>query len=118
MAGNSTQTEAPTGPKSGTIVVAIIVPSVLILVLLALLFVSVSTLYRVHVFVSELTSSNCRRGFLLPRLIRNELATKESRWKLRQEELESHIKSQDFYEWMEGQKEKKPGFYQATDPLW
>lgn len=118
MADNSTQTEAPTGPKSGTIIVAIIVPSVLIVVLLALIFMSVSALYRTQIFVSELTSRNRRRGFFLPRLIRDELVTKENRWKSRQEELESHIKSQDFYEWMEGQKEKKPGFFQATDPLW
>jgi flagellar basal body-associated protein FliL len=41
MANLTEMAEAPTGTKSGTIVIAIIVPSVLITVLLALIIMSV-----------------------------------------------------------------------------
>ncbi|RMZ67366.1 ring finger domain [Pyrenophora seminiperda CCB06] len=83
------------GAKSGTIVIAIIVPSVLIIVLLVLIFM----------------------GFIIPRLIRNESTIKEKRWQSRQKELDSHIKSQNFYDWLASQKEKKPASLQMTDAL-
>jgi flagellar basal body-associated protein FliL len=44
MSSNNTEEEAPTGAKSGTIVVAIVVPSVLIILLLGLIIMSVATL--------------------------------------------------------------------------
>jgi len=117
---NSTQTDGRTGSaKSGTIVVAIIVPSILILVLLVLIFMSV--LESVHfrgVQLSKLTNSNRRRGFIIPRLMCNESTIREEKWQSRQNELDSHIKSQDFHEWLASQKEKNPTSLQITDPLW
>ena len=118
---NSTEADGRTGSaKSGTIVVAIIVPSILILVLLVLIFMSVLKPVRFlkGVQLSKLTNSNRRRGFIIPRLMCNESAIKEEKWQSRQNELDSHIKSQDFHEWLASQKEKNPTSLQITDPLW
>jgi E3 ubiquitin-protein ligase RHA2 len=68
--------------------------------------------------MSELTDSNRRRAFIVPRLVRGDADVKEKRLKSRQDELESHIKSQHFYDWLTSQKEKNPGSLQVTDPLW
>ena len=112
-------TEAPTGTKNGTLVIAILVPSVLIIVLLALVIMSVfRSVQCVAVRMSELTRSNRRRAFIVPRLVRGDADVKEQRLKTRQDELESHIKSQHFYDWLASQKEKNPESLQASDPLW
>lgn len=99
MASNGTGTETQSGPRSSTLIVAIIVPSVLIILLLILILV------------------NRHRGFVLPRLVREELLVKENRWKTRQEELEGHIKAQNFSEWLAGQKETCSAARQMTDAL-
>jgi E3 ubiquitin-protein ligase RHA2 len=102
MEGNSTEKAAGAvakGPRSGTLVIAIIIPSVLIILLFVLIIV------------------NRHRGFLFPRLVRHELRARENQLKTRQEELESHIKSQHFCEWLAGQKEGKSGAHQMSDPL-
>ncbi|KAG9383187.1 RING-finger-containing ubiquitin ligase [Pyrenophora tritici-repentis] len=94
----SNGTEAAGGTpnaKSGTIVVAIIVPAALIIVLIVLIFM----------------------GFIIPRLIHNESTIKEERWQSRQNELDSHIKSQSFYVWLASQKEKNPASLQMSDPI-
>ncbi|CAG5138422.1 uncharacterized protein ALTATR162_LOCUS355 [Alternaria atra] len=91
---NNTEEDAPTGAKSGIIIIVIIVPSVLIILLLTLVIM------------------NRRRG------LRDESQHKEKRWKTRQDELESHIKSQNFYDWLASQKEKCPDAPQPHDPLW
>jgi len=90
---NNTEEDAPTGAKSGIIIIVIIVPSVLIILLLTLVIM------------------NRRRG------LRDESQHKEKRWKTRQDELESHIKSQNFYDWLASQKEKCPDAPQPHDPL-
>ncbi|KAB2099391.1 hypothetical protein AG0111_0g12331 [Alternaria gaisen] len=99
MSSNNTEEEAPTGAKSGTIVVAIVVPSVLIILLLGLIIM------------------NRRRGSIFRPCSRAESGSKEKRWKTRQDELESHIKSQNFYDWLASQKEKSAGTSQPHDPL-
>jgi E3 ubiquitin-protein ligase RHA2 len=63
-------------------------------------------------------SSNRRRAFIMPRIVQDEALVNEKRLKTRQDELESHIKSQHFYDWLAGQKEKNLGSLQASDPLW
>jgi E3 ubiquitin-protein ligase RHA2 len=68
--------------------------------------------------MSELMSSNRRRAFIMPRIVQDEALVNEKRLKTRQDELESHIKSQHFYDWLAGQKEKNLGSLQASDPLW
>ncbi|RYO19155.1 hypothetical protein AA0113_g9221 [Alternaria arborescens] len=99
MSSNNTEEEAPTGAKSGTIVVAIVVPSVLIILLLGLIIM------------------NRRRGSIFRPCSRAESGSKEKRWKTRQDELESHIKSQNFYDWLASQKEKSAVTSQPHDPL-
>jgi len=99
MANNTEEETSPASVKSGTIVIAIIVPSVLIILLLTLVIM------------------NRRRGFILPRCVRDESDHKEKRWKTRQDELETHIKSQNIYDWLESQKEKSSDLSQASDPL-
>ncbi|RYN44962.1 hypothetical protein AA0114_g9489 [Alternaria tenuissima] len=99
MSSNNTEEEAPTGAKSGTIVVAIVVPSVLIILLLGLIII------------------NRRRGSIFRPCSRAESGSKEKRWKTRQDELESHIKSQKFYDWLASQKEKSAVTSQPHDPL-
>lgn len=97
---NQAEAEASTGPKSSTIVIAIIVPSVLIVVLLTLIVI------------------NRRRGFLLPRLVRDgDALMKEERSRMRRDELESSIKSQHFYDWLATQKETNPESLHTTDPV-
>ncbi|KAF1832617.1 hypothetical protein BDW02DRAFT_502600 [Decorospora gaudefroyi] len=96
---NATETEVRTGTRNGTLIIAIIVPSVLIIALLGLIIF------------------NRRRAFLLPQFGHDEALVKEKRWQTRRDELESTIKSQDFRNWLEGQKEKKPGSHQTADPL-
>lgn len=119
MASNSTEKPVATGPRSSTLVIAIIIPSVLIVLLVVLIIVSVlSPHIGLPCSLSELTNSNRHRGFLLPRLVREELRVRENRLKTRQEELESNIKSQDFCEWLASQKERKSGAHQMSDPLW
>ncbi|CAE7220116.1 RING-finger-containing ubiquitin ligase [Pyrenophora teres f. teres] len=98
----STGTEADgrtSNAKSGTVVVAIIVPSVLIIVLIVLIFI------------------NRRRGFIIPRLIHNESTIKEESWQSRQNELDSHINSQNFSDWLANQKEKNAALPQMADPI-
>jgi E3 ubiquitin-protein ligase RHA2 len=68
--------------------------------------------------MSELMSSNRRRAFIMPRIVQNEALVKEKRLKTRRDELESHIKSQHFYDWHSSQEKKNPGSLQAIDPLW
>ncbi|KAF1851380.1 uncharacterized protein K460DRAFT_252760, partial [Cucurbitaria berberidis CBS 394.84] len=86
--------------KSSTIVIAVIVPSVLIIVFLTLVIM------------------NRRRGFIIPRLVgHNDAAVREERMKKRQNELESSIKTQHFDDWLAAQKEKNPGSLHTTDPV-
>lgn len=119
MASNSTETETQTGPRSSTLIVAIVVPSVLIVLLLLLILVSVSRRCIVLVWsMSELTSSNRHRGLVLPRLVREEVLAKEKRWKTRQEELDGHIQSQNFGDWLASQKERGGAGQQTTEALW
>jgi E3 ubiquitin-protein ligase RHA2 len=63
-------------------------------------------------------SSNRGRAFIMPRIVQDEALVNEKRLKTRQDELERHIKSQHLYDWLAGQKEKNPGWLQASDPLW
>lgn len=94
------ESEASTSPKASTIVIAIIVPAVLIIVFLTLVVI------------------NRRRGFLLPRMVRdNDAVVRETRMKMRQDELESSIKTQHFYDWLATQKEQNPGSLHTTDPV-
>ncbi|EOA91305.1 hypothetical protein ACJQWK_03715 [Exserohilum turcicum] len=95
MASNSTETETQTGPRSSTLIVAIVVPSVLIVLLLLLILV----------------------GLVLPRLVREEVLAKEKRWKTRQEELDGHIQSQNFGDWLASQKERGGAGQQTTEAL-
>ncbi|KAL1795326.1 hypothetical protein ACET3X_007142 [Alternaria dauci] len=99
MSSNNTEEEAPLGAKGDVIVVAIVVPSVLIMLLLGMVVMT------------------RRRASLFRSCGRDESESKEKRWKTRQEELESHIKSQNFYDWLASQKEKSPGTSQPHDPL-
>ncbi|EUC32262.1 hypothetical protein COCCADRAFT_37782 [Bipolaris zeicola 26-R-13] len=99
MSSNSTETKEPSGPRGGTLVIAIIVPSVLIILLIVLIIV------------------NRRRGFLLPRLAREERRVRENGWQTRKEELESRVKAQYFSKWVAGQKEKGSGAPQMSDAL-
>ncbi|KAF1944705.1 hypothetical protein EJ02DRAFT_340412 [Clathrospora elynae] len=92
---NITETEPLTATKSSTIVVAIIVPSVLIIMFLALIIIC----------------------FIMPYLGREEAVKKEERLKTRQDELEHYIKLQHFYDWLESQKEKNPGSLRTSDSL-
>lgn len=95
MSSNSTETKEPSGPRGGTLIVAIIVPSVLIILLIVLIIV----------------------GFLLPRLAREERRVRENGWQTRKEELENRVKAQCFSEWAAGQKEKRSGAPQMSDAL-
>ena len=119
MSSNSTETKEPSGPRGGTLVIAIIVPSVLIILLIVLIIVSVSRPRAAcQSYTSELTSSNRRRGFLLPRLAREERRVRENGGQTRKEELENRVKAQCFSEWAAGQKEKRSGAPQMSDALW
>ncbi|KAF2820707.1 hypothetical protein CC86DRAFT_333315 [Ophiobolus disseminans] len=96
MAGE-TQAQ-PTG-KGGTIVIAIVVPSVFVIILIILIVT---------------------RAFILPRLGRGHddfAIVKEQRMKQRLEEIDQIIKSQNYYEWLATQKEQESRSLIAADPL-
>jgi E3 ubiquitin-protein ligase RHA2 len=117
---SDTEKEATIGPKSSTIVVAIIVPSVLIIVLLTLIIMLVAAPSS-NVSMSELTSSNRRRGFILPRMASynyDDAIAREERMKRRQHVLERSVQTQPFYDWLVTEKEKHPESVQRTDTLW
>jgi flagellar basal body-associated protein FliL len=75
----NTDGEAPTGAKSGTIVIAIIVPSVLIILLLTLIIMSVSMLLSQKTLcMSKLTAGIVAEAFSSHDAFETNLNTKKS----------------------------------------
>ncbi|KAL6705936.1 hypothetical protein ACN47E_006215 [Coniothyrium glycines] len=99
---NTIETEASTGHRSSTMVIAIIVPSALLIVFLTLVLLN-RRVGLIRPGVSSYANENTIR--------------KEERWKRRQSVLEENIQSQHFYDWLATQKEKRPDALQTSDSL-
>ncbi|KAH9880812.1 hypothetical protein IAQ61_001106 [Plenodomus lingam] len=100
MANNDEGREGHGLPFS-TMVIAILVPSVMVVVVVGLI---VLHRRRVRVF----PCFPCEDDVLV----------RQERRQTRQSELENSIQAQHFCDWLAGQKEKHPGSVPAVDPLW
>lgn len=96
---NNEGTKAPSH-KPSTIIIAIVVPSLMVIVFIALILLNRRRAFPFPLFPSE-----------------DDSLVKQERKQKRQSELENCIQTQHFYDWLATQKEKNPGSVQATDPL-